>query len=312
MPELKNNNKGQPATGGAGVDYRPLVSTHYNADETSDTDNLIDATGTEDINRSVNLPGVVADGARNGARGICSGSHASAPFGFIKVPVTGGPWDTRQSAPGNFTKGTLIGWGRLQAGHGDDVEFMNQRRAAGAQNTRAWILRGVQLFDVDHEGPVFLGYDAIGGSNVLSTGFGGPPAGALIPHDTWYMIGFSIDFTVPGNGKLVKFVGIPTLGEFSHTVDPVPANLFSHTVLDQNLMVGVDSGHSSGGQGFEVDHISWMKGYAFADQTEFSQFYNNGAPLQFPNGFNLCPNGGKINHNDHGRSGNTHGDGGNR
>lgn len=258
------------------IDYRPFISAHYNADESTAASNLVDAKSGANLTRS-GSPGVLSDGALNGARGLCSGFFP-AGVGFNRTPTGGGVWDTRQASPGLFVRGTFMGWGRLHAGHGATQEFASQARLAGPANTRAWVLRGVQFFGPgSEEGPVFLGWN--GTSFALSTGFNWTTP---IPHDEWYFLGWSIDLAT---GIFVGYIRVPSIGSSAITIDPIPASLFPHTALDQNTFVGIDSGHSSGGNGFDVDHITWMKGYAVADAAEFGLFAQS--PLVYPDGFDL-------------------------
>lgn len=262
------------------IDYTPLVSAHYNADEALSSQSLEDAVASADITDVGSpRPPVIVGGALNGARGPCDGFIATSGTGFTRVPTGGGVWDTRQISPGLLTKCTLFGWCRIQAGHGATQEFASQCHLQSPANSRAWILRAVQDLGGGLEGPVIIGWD--GSSFTLSSGFNYT---AGIPHNEWYFLGMSWDFTVAGNGKFVGYIRVPSIGSASITIDPLPVSMFSHTALPI-LAIGVDSGNSSGGQGVEVDHITWMKGYAFADATEFGLF--SASPVVYPSGFDM-------------------------
>lgn len=311
MPQIQDNNKGQPKTVAGvstGVNYEPFVGGHYLCNEGATT-GLVDVVAAANMTIQGGSVPVIAGGAQGAARGPCNGFIGAGGDGFQRTVVGGGPFDCQQST---ITQFTFMGWGRLQAGHGATQEYASNNLLANPASARAWVLRGVQDLGGGLEGPVFLGWD--GSAFTLSTGLGYT---AGIPHNVWYMLGFSMDFTVAGNGKFVGYVGIPGTGEFSVTIDPVPANMFSHTSPGAQL-IGIDTGLSSGGQGFEIDHITTLLEYAVTDEAEFSLFYNEGVPLDYVNGgFDLSVAsegaGGRVVHNDHGSTGgNNHGAGSNR
>jgi hypothetical protein len=256
------------------IDYQPFIGAHYNCEE-ANTAGLADEVAAHTLAIQDSPVGSLA-GKLNLGRGPCDGVFGAGGKGFAGSAVGSGAWDTRKTTISKFS---FMAWCRLQDGHGATQELASQARSAANDNTKAWVLRGVQDFGGGDEGPVFLGHDA--SDFALSTGFNW-----IIPspHNEWYFLGWSMDFTVSGNGRFVGYIRVPSIGESHVVTDPVPDNMWSHSQLDV-VMIGIGSGHSTGGDSFDVDHITLLTEYAIADVAEFALFSQ--APLIYPGGFDL-------------------------
>jgi len=261
------------------MNYLELLSAHY---ECIGTAGLFDSIASANFVEQGTVT-EVTDGKFGNARGPCDGQFGGGGRGFSITP--NGVFDTRFS--NGFRRGTQLGWFRLDSTGSAAQEFSSQARSVAANNTKQYVIRCSQAFGGGDEGPVILIWDHTLNNFGISSGNGrGAPGDGAMPINTWCLIGWSIDLDT---NILNFFTGIP--GEPLHfiEIDTSGISAFRATVLDVTLL-GIGSGHSTGGIEGDIDHVDWYNGYAFTEK-DFSRFWNAGSGRLFPSGYIIGESG---------------------